>query len=70
MYRPANKIFDEFTDLPICHQDKYQLRRKKQGLCVICGDKAVNRNHCRKHARYKASLANKKYFHKKTLILI
>ncbi len=65
MYQPANKIFDEFTHLPIRDQDKYQLRRKRDGLCVICGDKAVNKNHCRKHAKYKASLANRKYFHKK-----
>ena len=33
------KIVDEFTDLPISRQQKWQLRRAKEGRCVICGDK-------------------------------
>lgn len=31
------KIQDEFTHLNISRQRKYQLRRKRDGLCTICG---------------------------------
>ena len=44
------KIVDEFTDLPISRQQKWQLRRAKEGRCVICGDKKVTAWHCLKHA--------------------
>lgn len=30
-------IKDEFTDLPISRQRKYQLRKAKKGLCGCCG---------------------------------
>ena len=36
MSRP-HKIQDEFTDLPISNRRKYQMRRKRDGLCVTCG---------------------------------
>jgi len=32
------KINDEFTDLAISRQQKWQLRRAKEGRCVICGE--------------------------------
>ena len=35
------RIIDEFTDLPISRQRKYQLRMAKQGRCVNCGKKAT-----------------------------
>jgi hypothetical protein len=44
------KIVDEFTDRPISRQQKWQLRRAKEGRCVICGDKKVTAWHCLKHA--------------------
>lgn len=36
------KIIDEFTDLKVSRQRKSQLRKAKQGLCILCGDKAVS----------------------------
>ncbi len=30
-------IKDEFTDLPLSRQRKWQLRRRRAGLCIICG---------------------------------
>ena len=44
------KILDEFTDLPISRQQKWQLRRAKEGRCVICGQPKVTAWHCLKHA--------------------
>jgi hypothetical protein len=44
------KIQDEFTNRPISRQQKWQLRRAKEGRCVICGDKKVTAWHCLKHA--------------------
>ena len=43
------KITDEFSELPISRQRKYQLRKESKGLCRICGQKAVNKSHCEKH---------------------
>jgi len=44
------KIVDEFTELPISRQQKWQLRRAKEGRCVICGQPKVTAWHCLKHA--------------------
>jgi hypothetical protein len=44
------KIVDEFTELPISRQQKWQLRRAKEGRCVICGEPKVTAWHCLKHA--------------------
>jgi hypothetical protein len=44
------KIIDEFTDLPISRQQKWQLRRAKEGRCVICGEPKATAWHCLKHA--------------------
>ena len=44
------KIMDEFTDLPVSRQQKWQLRRAKEGRCVICGEPKVTAWHCLKHA--------------------
>jgi len=44
------KINDEFTDLAISRQQKWQLRRAKEGRCVICGEPKVTAWHCLKHA--------------------
>jgi hypothetical protein len=44
------KIVDEFTDLAISRQQKWQLRRAKEGRCVICGEPKMTAWHCLKHA--------------------
>ncbi len=44
------KIVDEFTELPISRQQKWQLRRAKEGRCVICGEPKVTAWHCLRHA--------------------
>ena len=44
------KIIDEFTSLPISRQQKWQLRRAKEGRCVICGEPKATAWHCLKHA--------------------
>jgi hypothetical protein len=44
------KITDEFSDLPISRQRKYQLRQAKLGRCVLCGNKSMpDSAMCRKH---------------------
>jgi hypothetical protein len=42
-------IKDEFTDLPISRQRKYQLRMKRHNRCHICGEPAVTGWFCLKH---------------------
>jgi hypothetical protein len=44
-------IRDEFTDLTVCRQYKYQLRHKRDGLCLKCRSKAINENYCERHRR-------------------
>lgn len=41
MARNTKKITDEFSDLKVSRQRKWQLRREKAGLCRICGQPAV-----------------------------
>jgi hypothetical protein len=43
-------IKDEFTDLPVSRQRKQQLRLERDKRCIICGDPAVLRCFCLKHA--------------------
>ena len=46
------KIIDEFTDLPISRQRKYQLRNKALGLCILCQENAVpGMARCLKHSK-------------------
>ena len=43
-------IRDEFTDLDITNQRKWQLRRAKEGNCIICGARAADGStRCLKH---------------------
>jgi len=44
------RIKDEFTDLPLSRQRKYQLRMQQQRRCIICGKPAVTASHCLSHA--------------------
>ena len=42
-------IKDEFTDLPISRQRKYQLRMERDGRCVQCGKPTEAGLHCLEH---------------------
>jgi hypothetical protein len=43
------RIVDEFTELPISRQRKYQLRMQRDSRCTECGEKAVQGSRCLKH---------------------
>lgn len=43
-------IIDEFSHLNISRQHRYQLRRKRDGKCIICGKVATTQSHCDFHA--------------------
>jgi hypothetical protein len=43
------KIVDEFSELKVSRQRKYQLRHMRDGLCEECGEKAVSAWHCLRH---------------------
>jgi len=45
----SRRIQDEFTNLPLSKQRKYQLRRAKEKRCIICGSPAVSTEFCAKH---------------------
>ena len=47
--RSTRKIHDEFTDLPVSRQRKSQLRRQRDGLCIICGQPQSSSHDCLKH---------------------
>ena len=42
-------IKDEFSDLPISRQRKYQLRMKRDMRCTMCGKPLVGGVFCLKH---------------------
>jgi hypothetical protein len=43
------KIKDEFSDLPVSRQRKYQLRMQRDNRCITCGAPAVQGSRCLKH---------------------
>jgi hypothetical protein len=47
-------IHDEFSALPVSRQQRYQLRKRRDGLCIVCGAPATAFL-CRQHqlAAYK-----------------
>ena len=45
--RPA--IIDEFTNLKISRQRKYQLRKQRENRCTECGEPAFGASRCVKH---------------------
>jgi len=49
MYRMRKPIQDEFTDLPLSRQRKYQLRMQRDSKCTECGNPAVQGSRCLKH---------------------
>jgi hypothetical protein len=44
-----NRIEDEFTNLPISRQRKYQLRMQRDMRCTECGDPVAAGSRCLKH---------------------
>ena len=44
-----NHIVDEFTELPISRQRKYQMRRQRDKRCTECGEPAAQGSRCVKH---------------------
>jgi len=47
----SEKIKDEFTDLPVSRQRKYQLRMQRAGRCTICGKQAISDYYCLDHMK-------------------
>lgn len=43
------RIQDEFTELPISRQRKYQLRMQRDRRCTECGQAAIQGSRCLKH---------------------
>src|SRR5438034_11475617 len=43
------RIEDEFTQLRVSRQRKYQLRMQREGRCTECGEAAVQGSRCLKH---------------------
>ena len=43
------RIIDEFSDLPVSRQRKYQLRQQKAGKCIRCGRPRCSPNYCLDH---------------------
>ena len=57
-----NKIQDEFTDLKIGGQRRYQLRHKRDGLCRFCSNPAMKGFiQCTKHHLKKLEHERKEY---------
>jgi hypothetical protein len=61
-------IKDEFSDLPISRQRKYQLRRKRDRRCTECGAPAAEGSRCimhlvkaRERQRRKRGLKRRRY---------
>jgi hypothetical protein len=43
------RIEDEFTDLPMSRQRKYQMRMQRDQRCTECGEPSVKGSRCLKH---------------------
>lgn len=43
------RIQDEFTDLAMSRQQKWQLRQQKKHRCIVCGKPVKTKVYCRKH---------------------
>ena len=43
------RIEDEFTNLPISRQRKYQLRMQRDNRCTECGEPAAQGSRCLRH---------------------
>jgi hypothetical protein len=48
--RPMRRgIQDEFSSLNVSRQRRYQLRKQRDNLCVLCGEPAVRGSRCLRH---------------------
>lgn len=60
-----HKLIDEFTNLPVCRQRKYQLRKMKARKCVLCGGKLQTKTMCAKcapkHRKFQREYARARY---------
>ena len=54
------KIKDEFSDLPISPQRRYQLRMRRKKRCILCGAPAKLGTMCLKHMIKTRETARKK----------
>ena len=45
----TQRIKDEFSDLPLSKQRKYQLRMKREKRCNLCGEPVAMGSRCLKH---------------------
>lgn len=54
------KIEDEFSDLPVSRQRKYQLRRMKEGRCRVCGAETEKGTLCEKHRQWHREYQNQR----------
>jgi sulfatase maturation enzyme AslB (radical SAM superfamily) len=55
----VNKIIDQFTNLKVSRQRKWQLRKKVQGKCQECGEPVVYSGWCYKHYVYHREVKRK-----------
>lgn len=51
-------IIDEFTDLPVSRQRKFQMRRARDGKCIVCAKPRVTANHCEACAKIATKATN------------
>jgi len=54
-------IFDEFSDLPLSKQRKWQLRKMRAGKCSKCGAPLATAKYCLHHAVQNREYVRKKY---------
>jgi hypothetical protein len=59
-FKPGRTIFDEFTNLHVSRQRKYQLRKQQEGKCIICGEDVVTKYHCEYHRNQVNTRMNQK----------
>jgi hypothetical protein len=41
-HNSTKKIIDDLCEVDLSRQRKYQIRRMREGLCIICGREAYN----------------------------
>jgi hypothetical protein len=63
----SKAIKDEFADLPLSRQRKYQLRMQRDQQCIICGESTVGGFYCLKHLVDKRERARRRIGAKKRL---
>lgn len=58
--RAGRRIQDEFSELPVSRQRKWQLRQAKRGLCAECNRAVASGGFCLEHLVERRELARKK----------